>query len=155
MKHSQITSKPLYNTDYVRWVETTLEQLRSRDYNNVDWDNLLDEIEDMSRREHQSLKSNLVVILLHLLKWQFQPNYRTGSWAGSMTEHRRRVLESLEESPSLKPYLESVLAKCYQSARKQAHQETGLPLEMFPSVCQYKVEEILDDDFFPEVDRGE
>ncbi len=150
MKRSPTKPKLLYDTDYVRWVETTLQQLRDRRYDCVDWDNLLDEIEDMSRRERQSLKTNLVVILLHLLKWQFQPERRSGSWAGSIAEHRRRVLDSLEESPSLKPYLETVLARCYYNARKQAHLETGLPLAVFPSACPYTVENILDENFCTE-----
>ena len=68
--------KSLYETDFVRWVETVVAQLQAQDYASVDWANL---IEEMSRRERKSLKSNLVVILLHLLKWQYQPEARSGS----------------------------------------------------------------------------
>ncbi|EDZ95698.1 protein of unknown function DUF29 [Limnospira maxima CS-328] len=90
--------------DYVLWIEGTLEQLRDRNYDQVDWENLLEEIEDMSKRERSSLRSNLAMALLHLLKWEFQPELRTGSWAGSITEHRTRILDILEDSPSLKNY---------------------------------------------------
>jgi len=155
MQRSEIIPKPLYEVDYLRWVETTLDRLRSRDYDNVDWDNLLDEIEEMGKRDRRSIDSNLIVILLHLLKWQFQPDRRTGSWKGSITEHRWRVLRLLKDSPSLKPYIETVLDECYQMSRTKAHQQTSLPLEMFPAVCPYNTEEILDYDFLPEVDRGE
>ena len=68
--------KSLYETDFVRWVETVVAQLQAQDYASVDWGNL---IEEMSRQERKSLKSNLVVILLHLLKWQYQPEARSGS----------------------------------------------------------------------------
>ena len=69
----------LYATDFVRWVETVVAQLQAQDYASVDWGNLIEEIGEMSRRERKSLKSNLVVILLHLLKWQYQPEARSGS----------------------------------------------------------------------------
>jgi len=75
----QADEKNLYATDFVRWVETVVAQLQAQDYASVDWANLIEEIEEMSRRERKSLKSNLVVILLHLLKWQYQPEARSGS----------------------------------------------------------------------------
>jgi len=57
----------LYDTDYVQWVESTLQKLQQKDYTNVDWENLLDEIGDMSRKERRAIESNLVVLLMHLL----------------------------------------------------------------------------------------
>lgn len=98
----------LYESDYMKWIETTVEKLRFRDYSNIDWENLIEEIEDMGRSERRSLESNLVVVLMHLLKWQFQPDKRSGSWKGSIAEHRRRIRKTLQDSPSLKPYLEGV-----------------------------------------------
>ncbi|MET0114875.1 MAG: DUF29 domain-containing protein, partial [Limnospira maxima] len=83
--------KQLYDKDYLQWLEMTIAQLRSRHYNDVDWDNLIEEIEDIGRRERHSLENNLVVVLLHLLKWEFQPKWRTGSWEGSIIENRRRI----------------------------------------------------------------
>ena len=97
----QPSQKSLYEANFVHWVETTVEQLRTQDYASVDWANLIEEIQDMSRRERKSLKSNLVVILLHLLKWQYQPDSRGGSWRGSIREHRRRINDDLKDSPSL------------------------------------------------------
>ena len=150
MTLSQVNQKTFYDRDYVQWIEATLQQLRSQDYENVDWENLFEEIEDIGKGERQAIRSNLVVVLLHLLKWQFQPEYRTGSWAGSITEHRTRILNTLEDSPSLKSVLAEGLEKCYQRACKQGHFETGLALNIFPQECPYSVEEILDDDFWPE-----
>ena len=152
MQLDRAQSKTLYNTDYIQWVEATLQQLRSRDYDRVDWDNLLDEIEEIGKRDRRSIDSHLVVVLVHLLKWQLQSDCRTGSWASSITEHRRRILRLLKDSPSLKPYIETILEECYQSARKQAHQETGLLLELFPAVCPYPVEDILNNNFLSEID---
>lgn len=146
----QTSHKSLYETDFVQWVEATVTQLRSQDYEAVDWANLIEEIEDMSRRERKALKSNLIVVLLHLLKWQFQPEQQAGSWRSSIREHRRRLNEDLKDSPSLVPYLQEVFAECYTNAREQAADETGLSLTTFPDVCPYTVEQALDANFLPE-----
>jgi hypothetical protein len=140
----------LYETDYLRWIETTLKQLQVKDYSNIDWENLIEEIGDMGRSERRSLESNLTVIITHLLKWQYQPNFRSSSWKGSIAEHRRRIRKALKESPSLKPYIEEILAECYGDAVQLAMAETGLAVEIFTQVCPYKSIEILDSDFLPE-----
>jgi hypothetical protein len=137
----------LYNTDFAQWIEVTVKQLRNQNYTAVDWANLIEEIEDMSRRERKALKSNLIVVLLHLLKWQFQPNQRSGSWRSSIREHRRRINDDLKDSPSLVPYLQEVFAECYTNAREQAADETGLPLTTFPETCPYTIEQVLNFDF--------
>jgi Domain of unknown function DUF29 len=140
----------LYETDYLKWIETTVEKLREQDYSNIDWENLIEEFEDMGRSERRSLESNLVVILLHLLKWQYQPELKSGSWKSSIAEHRRRIRKALKDSPSLKPYLEEVLAECYWDAIEQASAETGLPEATFPQLCPYTSTEVLDSNFMPE-----
>ena len=142
-------NRHLYETDYLKWIETTVEKLQVQDYSNIDWKNLIEEIEDMGRSERRSLKSNLIVILTHLLKWQYQPNFRSGSWKGSIVEHRRRIREALKDSPSLKPYFEEVFAQCYLDAVEQASAETGLSVEILPQVCPYTSAEVLASNFLP------
>ncbi|MCM0593710.1 MAG: DUF29 domain-containing protein [Gloeotrichia echinulata GP01] len=149
MSSQKANSPTLYETDYLQWIETTIKKLQSQDYKNVDWENLIEEITDMGRSERKSLKSNFIVILVHLLKWQFQPEKRSGSWEGSIIEHRRRVKEALDDSPSLKPYLENIFAECYTQAVKQAKAETGLPLESFPVISPYELSKVTDDEFLP------
>jgi hypothetical protein len=140
----------LYKTDYLQWLESTIEKLHDQDYKNVDWENLVEEIQDMGKSERRSLESNLIVVLLHLLKWQYQSERRSGSWEGSIIEHRRRIKKSLQESPSLKSYLISILAECYAESLKQAKAETGLPLATFPTECDYDLfTEIINDEFLP------
>ena len=146
----EVDRQKLYNADYLRWIETTVEKLRIRDFSNIDWENLIAEIEDMGRSERRSLESNLVVIILHLLKWQFQPDQISGSWKASIVEHRRRIRKTLKDSPSLQPYLKEVLVECYADAVEQASAETGLSLETFPQLCIYSAVEVLDSDFLPE-----
>jgi len=138
-----------YNTDYVEWLDRTVKQLRDRHYTQVDWEHLIDEIADMGKSERRSLKSNAIVLLVHLLKWQFQSDKRIGSWERSIIEHRRRIKESLQDSPSLKPFLIEIFMECYAEALLQAKAETGLPLENFPSQCPYDLPQVMDKEFLP------
>ncbi len=145
----EATRKHLYETDFLQWIETTVEQLRLRDYANIDWENLIDEIEDMGRNERRRLKSNLIVILMHLLKWQHQPERRSSSWKGSIAEHRRRIRDDLKDSPSLKPYLEQIFDECYLDAVEQAIAETDLPAATFPLRCPYRISDLLRVNYLP------
>jgi hypothetical protein len=104
----------------------------------------------MGRSERRSLESNLIIVIMHLLKWQFQPEFRSRSWEISIFEHRRRIGNALEDSPSLKPYLEDIFAKCYSNAVKSASIETGLHIQVFPQLCPYTSIEVLDSNFLPD-----
>jgi hypothetical protein len=145
----QSTTSVSYDIDYVQWVEQTLAQLKAGKYEQVDWDHLFEEIEDMSRRQREALESNLIILLLHILKWQYQPEMQTGSWKGSIREHRRRINKALQTSPSLRSYFSAILTECYEAARLQAADETDLPAETFPEDCEYVIELILNNDFLP------
>ena len=144
---SSPNAQGLYETDYLQWIEATVQKIQSQEYGAVDWENLVEEIEDMGRRERQSLESNFIVLAIHLLKWQFQPQQRIGSWEGSIVEHRRRVNKALKDSPSLNSYLVSFEAEGYKEAVKQAKAETSLPLEAFPPDCPYRLVDMLKDNF--------
>jgi hypothetical protein len=141
----------LYETDFVRWVDQTAQFLREHRFDVLDLENLVDEVEDLSRREREALFSNLKVVLMHLLKWQFQADHRSNSWRASIVEHRQRIQRQLKNSPSLRPYLETIFLECYQDARILAAAETGLDLAEFPPECPYSVTEALDHNFLPTV----
>jgi hypothetical protein len=140
----------LYEADFVQWTDRTVQLLRERQFNELDLDNIIEEIEDLGRRERQALYSNLKIILLHLLKWQFQPSKKTNSWRATLREHRQRIQLQLKDSPSLKPYLSQSLDDCYANARDLAADETGLPLSSFPEICPYAIAFILDPSFLPD-----
>ena len=147
---SKAEAQSLYEVDYVAWVEATLRRLKQQDYDSVDWENLLGEIEDMSRRERQALESNLIILFVHLLKWQCQPERRSGSWSGSIVEHRRRINKALKDSPSLKPYLYAAIDSAYDDALEQAIAETTLPADQFPAKCPYDMAQVLKRGFLPD-----
>lgn len=144
MTQTPIASSTTYDQDYQLWLQETLEKLRLGHYEAVDWKNLIDEIESMGKRDRQRLKSNLVILLMHLLKWDFQPERRSGSWDSTIIEHRRRIIDDLADSPSLKPYLDTILASAYDTVRQRAKAETGLPLQHFPAECPYSIDILLD-----------
>jgi flagellar biosynthesis regulator FlaF len=146
----QIVQKSLYDRDFSKWLETTADQLRAKDYANLDWENLIDEIDTMGKRERRSLKSNLVILLLHLLKWQYQADQRSGSWKGSIVEHRQRIRDELEDSPSLQSYLIEILDAAYADGRDRAAAETSLAADRFPAECLYTIGQVLDRDFWPD-----
>jgi hypothetical protein len=104
----------------------------------------------MGRSEKRAIESNLRVVLWHLLKWQYQPQNRSGSWRGSIAEHRIRIRKTLEHSPSLKTYLNEVFADTYQDAIKVASEETGLAPTTFPATCEWTLPQVLDETWRPD-----
>jgi hypothetical protein len=144
------TAAHLYETDFAVWTEQTVQLIRARQFGQVDWEAVIEEIESLGRSERRELKSRLEVLLQHLLKWQYQSNLRSGSWRNTIDEQRNRIEDLLQESPSLKPYLEEVLAECYRRGCKAATNETELPLNTFPAKCPYPITQVLDTDFLPD-----
>ena len=147
-----VDTATLYEEDFYLWLERTAELLKNRQLENLDYDNLIEEIEAMGRSEKHSLESNLIVVLMHLLKYKYQPQKRSRSWLSSIFEHRRRLIKAFKTSPSLKRYYQEVFDECYKYAVKQASIETGLSLNIFPNTSPFTTEETLDFDFLPQDD---
>ncbi|TAF10118.1 MAG: DUF29 domain-containing protein [Nostocales cyanobacterium] len=147
---TNLTNSNLYNEDFYLWIETTAKQLKNGKFAEIDLTNLIEEIESMGRSEKRALKSNLLVVLMHLLKYKFQPEKRSNSWLSTIFEHRRKLKEELTESPSLKTYFSDIFNECYQDARKQASLETGLSLDTFLVDSTFTIEESLNQDYLPE-----
>ena len=138
-----------HDQDFLAWSGEQAELLQLRNADGLDWDNLAEEIRSLGASERSEIRSRLIVVLHHLLKWQFQPGARKGGWEASILEARDQLNERLRESPSLRSYPTKVLDKQYTIARLRAADDTELPLEAFPARCHYTVAEILDEAFFP------
>ncbi|BAZ81973.1 DUF29 domain-containing protein [Sphaerospermopsis kisseleviana CS-549] len=137
------TKTNLYEQDFYLWIETTAQQLRKGDFTEVDLGNLIEEIESMGRSEKRELKSRLIVLLMHLLKWHYQPEKRSASWQSTITEQRICLEELLEDSPSLQPLFTELFADCYNKARLKASQETGIKLNLFPQESPFSLDEVM------------
>lgn len=138
-----------YEEDFNLWTEQTVELLRARHFEELDIDNLIDELESMSKRDKREILSRFKLILMHLLKWNYQPTQRSTFWETTIRANREEIAQILQDSPSLKSYPEIVLAQAYASARKNAASEMGLPIETFPESCPLAIAEILNEDFLP------
>ncbi len=139
----------LYEEDYALWLDTTCQLLRAGQLESIDIANLLDELEDVGHSAKQTLNSNLIVVLMQLLKYTYQPGQRSNTWRFTLKEHRRRLQEALHTSPSLKPYFEQVFDHCYQEARDLAATETGVDLENFPVESPFSSAQALDRAYLP------
>ncbi|WP_265266613.1 DUF29 domain-containing protein [Spirulina subsalsa] len=140
----------LYETDFNLWIEQTINYLKQRDFSALDLDNLIEEISDMGRNNRREVFSRLKVLLMHLLKWQYQSEKRTNSWINTIDEQREQLELILKDSPSLKPYLGDIFSECYQKAVRAAVNETNLPKPTFPVDCPFTQEQVLDMDYFPD-----
>jgi predicted DNA-binding ribbon-helix-helix protein len=145
----ETNSLSLYEQDYLLWIETTLNQLRQGRLTELDLTNLIEEIEDMGNSQKLALESNLRVLLMHLLKWKYQPERRTNSWKYTIVEHRKRIIKSFKTSPSLKRYFEQVFAECYQDAVDLASAETGLLAATFPDRSPFSQEDVININYLP------
>ncbi|TVQ47533.1 MAG: DUF29 domain-containing protein [Gloeocapsa sp. DLM2.Bin57] len=137
----------LYEQDYYLWLEEQVHSLESLALDKLDVANLIIEIQGMGKAEKLAKTSNLRILLMHLLKWIYQDKKRTNSCQYTIREHRKRILKTLKQSPSLKNYYQEILAEAYQDARELAADETGLPITIFPVECEFTTEQILDPEF--------
>ncbi|MBW4613839.1 MAG: DUF29 domain-containing protein [Desmonostoc vinosum HA7617-LM4] len=139
----------LYETDFYAWTQQQANLLRYQQWSQLDVSNLVEEIESLGRKERQELRNRLSVLIGHLLKWEYQSQYRNRSWLNTIRVQRIDILETLEENPSLKPYLQEVIQKAYIKGIALAAKETNLPVKTFPQDCPYMLEEIISDRFYP------
>jgi hypothetical protein len=149
----------LYDRDFQLWIEHTIDCLKNREFQALDIDSLIEELTDLGKSEKTTLTSNLIILLSHLLKLKVQhdaPNSMKNSWYNSTDEHRQRVHQSLQDTPSLKRFLPEAIQGAYPKARKLAIKEgkraafgVRIPQEnQYPSDCPFSIEQILDENFY-------
>lgn len=139
-----------YLKDFNSWSEQTAQLLREHRWHEIDVERLIEEVEDLRKSERRGLASQLTRLLLHLLKWQYQPQQRSDSWLDSITDARTQIELVFEDSPSLKTYPAEPLEKSYQRARRQAAKQTKMPISRFPETYPYPLDLILDEAWLPE-----
>lgn len=132
----------LYEQDETAWLEVMAALAASGRYAEIDYKHLSEYLADMAKRDRREVFSRLVILLSHLLKWEQQPERRSGSWRGTIREQRRE-LRQLLESGTLRNHAQAVLAEAYAEARRQAADETELSLDVFPSEDIRSLDELL------------
>jgi len=136
-----------YEGDYYTWVLEQVALIRARRFDEVDAEHVAEELEDLGRSQLSKLHSALRVLVMHMLKWDQQPEHRTRSWIYSIREQRRRYASLIAANPGLKPRRAAVLAEAYEEARLWAADETHLQPEDFPDACPYTWDDLLERPF--------
>jgi hypothetical protein len=140
----------LYEHDFNAWIDQQINLLKVGKINEVDVEHLIEELEDMGKSNLRELESRFIILIAHLLKWQFQSDRQSSSWRGSIREQRAQLLHLLKKTPSLKRETDHAIANAYPDALEIAVDETGLAESHFPEKCPYSVEQLLDKLFYPE-----
>lgn len=139
----------LYQTDFNTWTDQTARLLKEGRWAEIDAEHLIEEIEDLGKRDRRAVMSQLIRLLLHLLKWQYQPERRSDSWLDSITDARVQIELAFEDSPSLRNYLITQVEKSYERSRRQAAQQTELEISTFPESCLYSIDDVLTQNWLP------
>ncbi len=140
-----------YDTDFYEWTQNQAVALAAGHVSELDLVHLAEEIESLGKRDRRALESYLEALVMHLLKWIYQPEGRqTGhSWRNTIRTRRRDIRRILRDSPSLRRQVPDMIEADYQDVRLDASNETGLPPETFPEDCPWTAEQVLDEAFWP------
>jgi hypothetical protein len=143
-------TKAAYDTDFYAWTRAQAQALRAKDWPALDPDHLAEEIDSLGIADEHAITRQLQRLLRHLLKWRYQPTHRTPSWRRSIRQARDAIADRIERSPSLRDYPARRVPLAYRRARRDAADETGLPRATFPETCPWALDQVLDEDFWPE-----
>ncbi len=151
----------LYEQDIDSWIDHQVRLLQQGRLHEVDSEHLIEELQDMGKSSRRELESRLIILMAHLLKWQFQlqtlsdqwKEFEGKSWRNTIIEQRAQLLFLLRKVPSLKPILQDAITEVYPEARRVAIKETGLKPALFPDHARFTLEQLLDEDFYPKTNN--
>jgi len=141
----------LYDRDYLLWTEETIAKLKARDFEHVDIENLIEEIESLGKSEKQELENRLETLLAHLLKRIYinMPDCFNG-WENTIREQRRRITLRLRKTPSLKNYWDEAIDDAWFLALGLVKDEYSTKGYQFPDTWQFSrdIDSMLNVDFW-------
>ena len=138
-----------YDRDFYAWANEQAALLRAGRLSEADIAHIAEEIESMGKREKRELANRFAILILHLLKWHFQPRRRGNSWRLSIANNRDRLASNLADNSSLKASLPAAIADAYRYARRDAARQTKLDESLFPLDCPWSFEQMMDHAFWP------
>ncbi|HSF32563.1 MAG TPA: DUF29 domain-containing protein [Candidatus Tectomicrobia bacterium] len=142
---------PAYETDFYTWTQTQAAALRAKDWAALDVEHLAEEIADLGQSIENATESHLERLLVHPLKYRYDPAQEPRRlWRLTIRHARRELAKLLRKNPGLQHHPARYLAAAYRHAREDAPDETGLPLATFPEACPWPLAQVLDADFWPE-----
>jgi hypothetical protein len=143
----------LYETDFYAWTQAEAAALAAKCWDLLDAAHLVEEIESLGNEQAHAVESHLANLLMHLLKWRYQPARRSRSWRLSIRNARIELRKRLRRSRSLRHELPTILLDAYADARKLAMDDAGLPLNTFPEPCPWNLEQLQDEEFLPDAEE--
>ena len=135
----------LYEEDFAAWAEAQAEALRADRLDALDLPHLAEEIGNLSNRERDAFESHLETLVMHLLRWRYQPDRRNRSWEATIKVARRNIAKLLRRSQSLRRDLAASLNEIYPNARIRAGAATGLADDVFPDACRFNLDQVIGD----------
>jgi hypothetical protein len=141
---------PKYDEDFYGWAMAEANLLRQHKWNELDIEHLAEELESMGASEKREIRSRMKQLLKHLLKWKYQPDLQCRSWKNSIRNQRLELADVIKDNPSLRATLHEHIKEVYVRALADAVEETGIYKENFPTECPYTLEQIMNDEFYPE-----
>ncbi|WP_017653601.1 DUF29 domain-containing protein [Fortiea contorta] len=148
---SNINLKNLYEIDESLWLEETIKLLKSRHLEKLDLENLIEELENLSRRDKAKVASLLEQIIRHLLLlqfWQKESETNSAHWKAEIRSFRTQLKRNL--TTNLHQYLEKELTSIYDDALGYVIEKTEGKLDSLPQDCAYTLEQLLDISYLPE-----
>lgn len=133
-----------YDRDLYTWTVEQAALLRAGKITEADALNIAEELDDVGNEQYDKLESALRVILLHFLKWDHQPERRSRSSRAGINVQRNHVQKVLRKNPGLKPHVAEAITEAYRDARTEAPAETNFDDDVFPSICPYTWDEIME-----------
>ena len=143
-------SNTLYDRDFFAWANEQAGLLRAGRLSEADIDHIAEEIESIGKAEKRELVSRVKVLLMLRPKWRFQPTGRSTSWRLTIEEKRSEVVDHLADNRSLKAQLPETMASAYGNAILVAARETGLDRAIFPAICPWSYEQVVETVFWPD-----
>ncbi len=134
---------PTYEGDLAAWAHHQAMLLRSGQLHRLDRARIAGELDDVGSEQFDRWESALRLIMMHMLKWDYQPGRRSRSWVISITTHRRHATRQIKKNPSFQSRQAEAVGEAYEDARSEAAIETDLPLKAFPVDCPYSWDEIM------------
>jgi len=144
-----MSSLSLYEKDFYAWTQEQAKLIKNKAFERLDLTHLFDEVEDMGNRHADEIESRLEILLMHLLKWKYQPNLQSKSWQLTIKEQRLAINRRLKKMPSLKSKLPEIFEESYAPSLLHAEQETGLDESTFPTKSPWTIEQVLNAEFYP------
>ena len=139
----------LYDYDFYAWTQEQANLLKNQNYNNLDLENLIEEIESMGKSNISQLENRLTILLAHLLKWKYQSHFRSNSWECTIKEQRKKIISHIVKNPSLKSSLDEIFKEAYEYAILQASRETRIATSQFPEQSPFTYQQTINDVFWP------